>query len=179
MNTETITNVTNVEADIVKEDAMKAGMRDDNAATMIRTIGGVVLALLFVGAIFTVWGYASGFFDKAGNKMSQMSTTMDESQYTEYDGAIVSGTQVISFIKAHANDEICVTVNNGHQTTPYIYFDETLQTKTGVGSIAQAQNKANISTVYINPNSKYLGSIVRDSVDATNGTIVGVHFDVQ
>ena len=164
----------------VMEKKMVAGMQEGgNTDSMIRTIGGVVIALLFVGALFGMWGYVSGFFDKVGTKMSSMSTTMDESQYTEYDGAIVSGTQVISFIKAHSNDEICVTVNNGHSTTNYIYSSTDLTDKTGVGNIAQAQNKANLSTVYINPNSKYLGAVVRDSVDATNGTIVGVTFDIQ
>ena len=158
---------------------MVAGMRDDNAGAMIRTIGNVVLALLFVGALFGVWGYVSGFFDKAGNRMSEKSTTMDESQYLEYDGAIVSGTQVLSFIKAHSNAEICVKVNNGHTTTAYIYDDENLATKNSIGTVAQAQNKANLSTVYINPNSKYLGKIVRDNVDTKNGTIVAVEFTVQ
>lgn len=164
----------------IMEIKMVPGMCEGgNTDSMIRTIGGVVIALLFIGGLFTVWGFTSGFFDKAGNKMSQVSTTMDESQYTEYDGAIVSGTQVVSFIKAHANDEICVTVNNGHSTTTYIYSSTDLTSKSGVGAVAAAQNKANLSTVYINPNSKYLGEVVRDSVDATNGTIVGLNFTIQ
>lgn len=162
------------------KNTMVKGMHDGgNADSMIRTIGAVVLSLFLVGALFSVWGYASGFFDKAGKKLSGMSTAMDESDYMNYDGAIVSGTQVISFIKSHAGDEICVEVNNGHSTTPYIYSSTDLTDKTGVGTVAQAQNKANLSTVYINPNSKYLGAIVRDSVDATNGTIVGVTFTIQ
>ncbi len=166
--------------EVNENEIMVNGMNDGgNTDSMIRTIGGVVIALLFVGALFTVWGYVSGFFDKAGNRMTQMSTTMDESQYVQYDGAVVSGTQVISFIKAHSNDEICVSVNNGHTTTNYIYSSTDLTDKTGVGNVAQAQNKSNLSTVYINPNSQYLGAIVRDAVDPTNGTIVGVTFTIQ
>ncbi|WP_026667608.1 hypothetical protein [Butyrivibrio sp. AE2005] len=163
-----------------KEMKMVPGMCEGgNADSLIRTIGGVVLALLFVGVLFGLYGVSKGFFDKAGNKLSQMSVTMDESQYTEYDGAVISGTQVISFIKAHENDEICVSVNNGHTTTSYIYSSTDLSSKDGIGAVSAAQNKANLSTVYINPNSKYLGEIVRDSVDAANGTIVGVNFTIQ
>ena len=147
--------------------------------TWIIALGVTVLGLLFVGLLFLLFGRVQTTMEKAGTKMDAQNVMLDESAYVDYDGAIVSGTEVVSFIKAHANDEICVTVNNGHSTTSYIYDSVDLTTKTGVGNIAQAQNKANLSTVYINPNSNYLGEVVRDAVDATNGTIVGVNFTIQ
>ena len=157
----------------------KKAVMNDNLSTMVIAIGSIIVALLIVSAIFMVWGRTSTTFDKAAEKIDKQNVTLDESQYTDYDGAVVSGTQVVSFIKVHANDEICVPVNNGHTTTNYIYSSTDLTDKTGVGAIAEAQNKANLSTVYINPNSKYVGKIIRDSVDATNGTIVGMDFTIQ
>lgn len=156
----------------------KVGMKA-NLDTMVIAIGTIVIALLLVSAMFVLWGRTSTTFDKAGEKLDAQNVMMDESQYTDYDGAVVSGTQVVSFIKVHAQDQICVIVNNGHSTTNYVYSSTDLTDKTGVGNVAQAQNKANLSTVYINPNSKYLGSIIRDAADPTNGTIVGVQFDIQ
>lgn len=144
---------------------------------MIITIGAIVIGLLFVSLAFILYNRMSTTMNKAGQKLDAQNTMLDESAYTDYDGAIISGTELVSFIKTHANDQICITVNNGHTTTSYVYDSTDLSTKS-TNSIVEAQNKANISTVYINPNSKYQGKIVRDDADSVNGTIVGVEFTI-
>lgn len=155
------------------EGSMKA-----NTDTMIHTIGNVVIALLIVGAIFSLWGIASGFITRGGNKLSSISTQMDESDYMQYNGAVVTGTQVVAAIKYFENQEVCIEVNNGHSTTVYIYDDETLTSRANVRAVADAQNKQ-IQDVYINPNSKYLGEVIRDAADPVNGTIVKISFALQ
>ena len=153
------------------------GMKD-NTDQMVHIIGQVVVALFIVAAIFSVWAIASHFISKGSTKLTNISTTMDESQYTDYDGATVSGTQVISAIKQFGQEQICITVNNGHSTTPYVYADISLSTPS-TNMISAAENKVNLSTVYINPNSHYLGKITRDSTDPIHGTIIGLDFTIQ
>ena len=153
-------------------------MHDDNTSTMIHLITGIVIALLIAGAVFAFWSLASRFIQKGSDKLSGLASTMEEEDVAKYDGAVVSGTEVISAIKQLQNQDLCITVNNGHTTTAYIYTDTTLQSKS-TATLADAQKKNNVSTVYINPSSKYLGTIVRDSTAGTNGAFVGLTFDVQ
>ncbi len=157
---------------------MKKITMHDNTDTMIRTIGSIVIGLFIVGAIFGIWNIAQGFITKGGNKLTQISTTMDESDYTKYDGAIVTGTEVVAAIKYFDQAEVCISVNNGHTTTTYVYDSVDLTTRS-TNNVSAAQNKINVSTVYINPNSKYLGKVVRDAADPTHGTIVGLEFQIQ
>ena len=97
-------------------------------------------------------------------------TQMDEAKYTQYDAAVVTGSEVVNVIKLHANDKIYVGVNIGGSQTNYIYSDATF-TAAGA-SLAAARDKANTS-VYINPNSKFTGQVVRD---ANTSAIVGLVF---
>ena len=153
-------------------------MHDDNTSTMIHTISNVVIALLIVGAIFTTWAIASRFLQKGGDKIASLATTMEEEDVAKYDGATVSGTEVVSAIKQLQNQAICITVNNGHTTTAYIYTDTSLTTQS-TASIGDAQKKSNLSTVYINPSSNYVGKMIRDTAGGTNGAIVGLEFTIQ
>ena len=133
----------------------------------------VVLLLLLATALFLFWGRTEGFIDKASDRVSDMAVMLDESTYTQYEGATVSGTEVVAIIKNHSNEEICITVNNGRTTASYICSDQTLATKSEL-NVANTQKKS--SEYYINPNSKFLGTVVRD--EASGGTITGVNFDV-
>lgn len=150
----------------------------DNAEESIKSGSNVFISLFIIAAVFALVSAAVLMIRQGTDDLVSTGTTIDESRYTDYDGALVTGTQVVSAIKYFANDEICITVNNGHATTSYIYDSTDLTSNTNVGQIAAAQTKSNINA-YINPSSKYVGEIVRDAAGGTKGTIVGINFNVQ
>ncbi len=157
---------------------MNKKMYDDNMSTMVHNIVNIVIALLIASAIFGVWAIASRFLQKGGDKITSLSTTLEEEDVAQYDGLTLSGTQVISALKQLAGQPVCITVSNGHTTTAYNYTDTTLQT-VSTAQTAAVENKANLSTVYINPSSVYVGSVVRDSAGGVKGAIVGLNFVIQ
>lgn len=146
----------------------------DNFGEFIKIIVVVVVALFIGGAAFGFWAVTSGFIGKATDKVSDMGVTLDESDITQYEGAVVSGTQVVAVIKNLENEDVCVEVVNGRTTGTYIYTDESMTTRSEL-NVANAQQKT--SEYYINPNGKFLGSVIRD--EATGGTITKLVFTIQ
>lgn len=136
-------------------------------------IGVAVAALILVGILLTAVYRSRDFSETANDKLANMTVAAEESDYTKYDGAIVSGSDVVSAIKYFDGvADVCVTVTTSKGSYNYIYTGPDLQTRSDL-SVANARNKT--SEYYINPGSKFLGSVVRDS----DGTITNIVFAVQ
>ena len=136
----------------------------------LRTVFAVVLSCLVIGFVFMQWSTVKESGNAALTDSNSTITQMDEAKYTQYDAAVVTGSEVVNVIKLHSNDKIYVGVSIGGTQRNYIYSDATF-TAAGA-SLAAARDKAN-TTVYINPNSKFTGSIVRDT---NTSAIVGIVF---
>lgn len=137
-------------------------------------IGIVVFITILLGTLaITGANKSTAIAEKGYKKQDEMSLMIDEYDYSKFDGATVSGTDVIAAIKQFqsADAEICVEVT--HTGICYVYTDETLTTKS-TANIANAQRKG--TAEYINPHAKFLGSIVRD---ATDNSIRKLVFDIQ
>lgn len=133
----------------------------------------IVLILALIALVFLVYNKATNIADKGTKKMDNMEIQLDESDYTKYDGAIVSGSDVIAAIKYFQNsDPICITVV-ARGTYSYLYTDTSLQTES-TENIAYATQRNDDH--YINPNGKFLGEVIRDSSD---NSIVGLTFTIQ
>lgn len=145
---------------------MSGSLRDflKIAGIAVVTLG--LLSLLFIGL-----NKATGFTDKVFAKMDTMSVTVEESEYTKYEGTIVSGSEVIAAIKYFQNgmDPICIEAMG----KTYVYTDETLQTPS-TENVANASRKG--ADGYINPNAKFLGELTRDSTD---NSIRKITFTIQ
>lgn len=137
-------------------------------------IGGcVIAALMIVAMLFTVTNKGKDFTDSASDKLTAMSVAVEESDYTKYDGAVVTGSDVVSAIKYFdTTDDVCVTVVTSKGTNNYIFTGPDLSTPSDL-SISNTRDKA--SQYYINPGSKFLGECVRDQ----DGTITNIIFTVQ
>ncbi|MEE1255638.1 MAG: hypothetical protein UHN47_03885 [Lachnospiraceae bacterium] len=123
----------------------------------------VLIPTLIIGSlVFLGTDKGQEFAGKIFGRMDSYSVILDESDYTKYEGALVSGSDVIAAIKYfdNSNEPICVEI--AHTGICYVYTDETLQTES-TANIANASRKN--SPEYINPNAKYLGSLVRDTTD--------------
>lgn len=131
----------------------------------------VVLMALVV--IFGFRAYQSG--QDTGNnalgKMETVNTAINESEYTQYDGAVVSGSSVYQAIRTNTADSgvVYVVKNAGGTETKYNPADSGYST-----SLAGANKKG--EATYITPSGKFLGSVVRSE---STKQITEVHFEQQ
>lgn len=120
----------------------------------------VIITLGLAGLCFLGYSKSEGFANKAFSKIDNMSNMVEESDYTKYDGAIISGTEVIAAIKYFSVDgAICIQVNS--QT--YVCEEDLTPIDTAEESrrLADAQRRG--TATYINPSTKFLGSLERDA----------------
>lgn len=151
--------------------------------TAIITIGGVIIACIFIGWFIFQVNNRIEAGESAMNQVSRLETTMLESEYTMYDATEIQGSQVINIIKKYEEDNqrISIIVNNGRTETTYVYESD-LSTRASAKA-KDAKNKSALDT-YINPSSTYLGEVLRDGGDVDGsaggtGAIIGLKFVKQ
>lgn len=151
---------------------------------MVLVAIGIVIVLLFGAWAFGNWATVHGILSSSNTKLARMATKLDESEFTQYDGATVSGAQVLSVLKDYEGEEICIRVCNvsgGGSYNDYNYaFDASNPfSAPSTEKISDAENKANIGThKYINPGAKYKGEVVREGT-TKDGTIIALQFTRQ
>ena len=141
----------------------------DSLRHFLEIAGIAVVILTLLGALFFGLNKATGFADQVFGKMDGMTQTIDESDYTKYEGAIVTGSEVIAAIKYFqaSTEPICVECMG----QVYVYQEDL--TTLSTANIANATRKG--QTGYINPNAKFVGTLTRDSVD---NSIRKITFDI-
>lgn len=126
---------------------------------------GIFAILTIAGWVITNLNSGSSFVDSGNKKMVTMATQLEENDYTKYDGVVVAGSDVISFIKSQISQdaEICVEVITSSGNTAYLYTDGTLATKSTAKMASTTSKK---SSAYINPTGSFLGAITRNAAGA-------------
>ena len=144
---------------------------DNVPSSAILAIVAIVAACLLGAFIFTTVQSQKEAGNGAVTKTEQMNSSLDESTYTQYDGATVTGTQVLAAAKALKGTEIVIIV----KVTDSVFdtFDE--QDAKGYSTtLASAKKKG--SPNYITPSAKFTGSIQRNP---DNGAIMSITFERQ
>ena len=178
---------------------------DNVPSSAILAIVAIVAACILGAFIFTTVQSQKEAGNSAINKVDTMNATLDESTYTQYDGATVTGSQVQAAIKLMKTNGVAVVVNNGNGAIEYLTHltgfaagvtyaaadgKDTLAAAdstgdNGFGSGAAKTAYSNLMKLakdktktanYITPSANFVGSIVRDS---KNGSIIGVVFTIQ
>ena len=149
---------------------------------MENSLKGLMLA---AGTIITCLVVTLGFFisreaqDTATNGVSQISGLNSEfaaSDKAIYDGALVSGSEVLNVIKKYANDSIGVYVKTGKAS---IFYNSEFDLSSG-DYVADNKNTYTLATdntkdTYINPYGNFKGRVVTDG----NNVITGIEFVQQ
>ncbi len=145
-------------------------------STAIIAVVAIVLACLLAAWGFSVVTAQRQQGNKAVSNVEQMNAALDESKFTVYEGATVTGSQVLAAITTLKEYPISVTVNNGTgTTTSYIYSGgptagaDTWDIASGTkmtnkefsDAITKAQNATETST-YITPSAQFIGGVVRN-----------------
>ena len=147
---------------------------------MENSLKGLILA---AGTIITCVVISLGFFisreakdtaSNGANQINKLNAEFVESDKVLYDGATVSGSEVVNVIKKFSEENIGILVKTKKAETFYGYkFDE----KTGEIS-EQCKNTYVIATetdnqAYVNPYVNYRGKLIRDK----NEVITGIVFE--
>lgn len=155
----------------------------------------VIISACLIGAFIFV---ASSSEQENGNraiaKITAMSVSMEDSDILQYDGAAVTGSQLLPILKAMKHSGIAVVINNGKQSTQYLNKLSTYDDMSATGKLSAtadntgdkgdskysellgaAKNKAK-TAYYITPTGNFIGKIIRDS---KSKAIIGVVFSLN
>ena len=148
-------------------------MRDESSAKIIITIVVVAIACLLGGLLFMIFNAGKESVTGSVNDITKTTVTVEESKFTQYDGAEITGSQVVSAITSLKGENVYVSVDNGKSVSYYLW-DATLRTENPT-KIKELSNKKNLST-YANPSSTFLGEVIRDN---DTDAIIGISFVKQ
>jgi FlaG/FlaF family flagellin (archaellin) len=129
----------------------------------------VLLALVGVFAFRSInTGIENG--NKAITKTEKINAALDESEYTQYDNAIVTGSQVLQVIKSNTESGVAINVKlySGDEVS-YVY---------GSSNYAELVKNASKkgSSSYITPSAQFYGQVSRSDV---TGEINKLTFTIQ
>lgn len=133
----------------------------------LRLVAGIVGTLVVIGVIFAFIYLAKSKADTAANDMIRQSDALLDSKYTDYDGKLCTGSEVLSCIQKFKSDQIYICVDGN-----YYNRGADLSEDGATAKLADAQNKLDLSK-YINPSSNYTGLVM---YDASNSIIMGIEF---
>lgn len=164
---------------------------DEHASKSLNVGASVVIALVIIGIVFTIVTVANRMTSGGISKASGLAGQMQESTYTQYDGELIRGDQVLAILKQFQDDDIAIFVNTGGSNdTKYIYPSATFNVSSDEASctlsgdkmtsqeFATAMRDAQDTTksTFIAPTRKYLCVVCRNP--DTKG-ITGLHFTLQ
>ena len=144
-------------------------MRDESVGKGINLLGVIIGGIAIVSFILLIVYFV---IDKGSDAKSKMGKQADDAlnyEYTQYDGEVVTGAEVLTAITRFKSDTLYICVNNG-LTTTYYNLDTNFQP---AEKVATAKNKGDLNH-YINPSSKFTGEVNYD-----NDVIVGITFTKQ
>ncbi len=145
-------------------------------SSAILAIVGIVMACAFGAFMFNTVQSQKTAGNQAMSKVEQMNAQLDEADITQYDGQVVTGSQVVSAMTMLKDRGIVLTVHNGkNEATYYINPDaDASAQKTDQDNWSKAMKnvKTRSSKYYITPSAQFQGSVVRDA----SGAIIQLTF---
>lgn len=145
---------------------------------MENSLKGLILA---AGTIITCVVISLGFFisreaketaSNGANQINKLNSEFVEGDKIIYDGAVVSGSEVVNVIKKLKNDQVGIYVVTNKSSNYYGYeFD--IDSGNLRDKISSDYQEACINTnvKYINPYGEFNGKVIRDSNDVITGLV--------
>ena len=162
---------------------------DEHASKSLNVGASVVIALVLIGIVFTIVTVANRMTANGISRAANLAGQMQETNYTQYDGQLIKGDQVLSIIKQFQDDTISIEVHTGGSNSKqYIYEGATFnkanasctlsEDKMNATEMADAMRDAQDPSkqTYIAPTKNFLCIVCRDS--NTQG-ITGLYFELR
>ncbi len=163
-------------------------MGNDNASGALKFAVGLVVTMILIGIIIVAFSFARSHANNAISSTSKDVSQIEESRYTMYDGATVTGAEVLNLITKFKDDNIAINVKTAAVAKSSLpataAADGTFYIKDGYDASAK-QSVADLNsklrdakdpskgTTYINPSSDYYGLVM---YSADSGAIQGIYF---
>mgnify|MGYP006421337503 CR=1 FL=1 len=156
----------------------------ENSLKMLMIGAAVAITLAIITAGFYILRQGQGIMKSSSEKVSQISSEIEESEFTIYENQEVSGSEVVNLVRKYREDRIGIYVktgkdgdNNGTWYINNISLNNT-DDEVYIGSIDSEDGESLSPLIdeendkYVNPNGRFLGKIVRNE----NDSIIGLHF---
>ena len=146
----------------------------DNSLKGLILAAGTIITCVVISLGFFIAREAKDTASNGANQINKLNSEFVESDKVIYDGATVSGSEVVNVIKKFKNEKIGILVKTNKSETFYGYaFDEN-----GGDILRQVDSKHSDaidsdSSRYVNPYVNFVGRIVRDK----NEVITGIVFE--
>ncbi|WP_291568940.1 hypothetical protein [Clostridium sp. UBA2485] len=127
----------------------------DNIKKAIMFAVGILITVGIIAMGLSFYGKANNMTKSADTSLNDITQTISNSKYTEYDGTTVSGTQAINAIRLYAANNFTVSVSTKKTTTSY--------------NSATSYNITDISNSdYIEPTGKFKSELEKTANDTVN-----------
>lgn len=143
----------------------------DNSLKGLILAAGTIITCVVISLGFFIAREAKDTASSGANQINKLNADFVESDKAIYDGATVSGSEVVNVIKKFKNEEIGILVKTKRCST---YYNNAFDVRTGefTGSSNHNYDPTDSSTdFYINPYANFHGTIIRDDNDVITGII--------
>lgn len=90
-------------------------MNSDEGVSLAKMAVTVLLVVLVIGAVVAIVYAAYSWFSSGQDKLGDQVTSIDKSNFSQYDDAQVSGNDVLSCLKTYRDSDIAIFVTNNSQ----------------------------------------------------------------
>ena len=146
----------------------------DNSLKGLILAAGTIITCVVISLGFFIAREAKDTASNGANQINKLNSEFVESDKVIYDGATVSGSEVVNVIKKFKNDKIGILVKTKKSETFYGYsFDESDGDILTAVDSKHSEAMDSDSDRYVNPYVNFVGRIIRDK----NGVITGIVFE--
>lgn len=160
----------------------------DNAQKAIMIGVGLFITIIIIAAVMLITGMGQDMINSSTSQVSNISSSLQAQLTSQYDETVLTGSQVISAVKANNTTEgMVIVVYNGSGTTNYgrsvvTGANENTYSKTGATSVAGIEENesqtavgnltnANSTRTYVPSTGKFKAHLIKIS-----DTVVGIYF---
>lgn len=86
-------------------------MNSEEATSMAKMAVTVLLVVLVIGAVVSLVYAAYNWFSSGTDRLADTVTSIDKSQYSQFDDKQVSGSNVLSALKQYRDSNVCVFID--------------------------------------------------------------------
>lgn len=159
----------------------------DNAQKAIMIGVGLFITIIIIAAVMLITGMGQDMINSSTSQVSNISSSLQAQLTSQYDETVLTGSQVISAVKANNTTEgMVIVVDNGSATTNYgrSVVDGDFSnaaagykiapkikenpSQTAIGKLTDA----NSSTTYVPSTGKFKAHLIKIS-----DTVVGIYFE--
>ncbi len=154
----------------------------ENSLKMLMIGAAVVITLAVITSGFFILRQGQGILKNSTEKIGEISSDIEESEFTMYEDQKISGSEVVNLVRKYDDKRMGIYVETGKDTNGEWYINNIsgITSNDYIGEISSSGEKISKmidenNNEYVNPSGKFLGKVIRNE----NDTIIGLYFVQQ